>query len=244
MRSIHNHFKKLSKPVIPKHIYMYWHTPDMPPRMKDSIDFTIRNSPGFTVHVFNEETARGYIKDNYDDSIVKAYDSLIPNAYKSDFFRYCILYKLGGIYLDIKLQPANNFKFDLLVDKEYFVFDNPIFYLNGVGLTNGLICVKPANPIMLECIQRIVNNIKTRNKGFNALYPTGPALLGECYLHFSNKLDFDLSYCTRGRRSISYRGEEIIKEYRGYREDICTYAGIYYVHAWHADKIYKEDINA
>jgi len=229
--------------VIPKHIYMYWHTSEMSPKMKESIEFTTRNSPGFTVHVFDDQSARRYIQDNYDSSVVEAYDSLIPHAYKSDIFRYCILYKLGGIYLDIKLQPANGFKLESLLDKEYFVFDNPV-YFRRLGLTNGFICVKPANPIMLECIQQIVNNIKTRNKGYNPLCPTGPVLLGEAYLRFSNKLDFELTYCTRGRRTISYRGAEIIKEYDGYRTDAITFGGAYYMDLWLADKIYKDDINA
>ena len=29
-------------------------------------------------------------------------------AHKADFFRYCILYIYGGIYIDIKIFPQNN----------------------------------------------------------------------------------------------------------------------------------------
>jgi mannosyltransferase OCH1-like enzyme len=31
---------------------------------------------------------------------LKAYDTLIPNAYKADLFRYSVVYHYGGCYMD------------------------------------------------------------------------------------------------------------------------------------------------
>ena len=45
-----------------------------------------------------------FIKNNFGEKIFNAYTS-INDAYgamKADFFRYCVLYKIGGIYIDIK----------------------------------------------------------------------------------------------------------------------------------------------
>ena len=50
---------------------------------------------------------------------------MVPGAYKADLWRYCILYIYGGIYIDIKLEPINGFRFRELLDKEYFVLDCP-----------------------------------------------------------------------------------------------------------------------
>ena len=33
------------------------------------------------------------------------YEKLRHGAHKADLFRYCCLYKLGGVYLDIKMKP-------------------------------------------------------------------------------------------------------------------------------------------
>ena len=51
-----------------------------------------------------------FIKNNYPVDVLEAFNKLIPGAYKADLWRYCVLYKLGGIYLDIKYSCVNNFK--------------------------------------------------------------------------------------------------------------------------------------
>lgn len=34
------------------------------------------------------------------DVVLSAYDKIMPNAYKADLFRLCILYVYGGCYID------------------------------------------------------------------------------------------------------------------------------------------------
>ena len=58
----------------------------------------------------NNQKAFDWVKNNFESDVLYAYDSLIPSSYKSDLFRYCILYKYGGIYLDIAFESQNNFK--------------------------------------------------------------------------------------------------------------------------------------
>ncbi len=47
-----------------------------------------------------------FILENFSSDIYKAYMHLNPHfgAAKADFWRYCVLYKKGGIYLDIKIE--------------------------------------------------------------------------------------------------------------------------------------------
>jgi len=47
-----------------------------------------------------------FIKENFDSDVYKAYLHLNPKfgAARADFWRYCILYKKGGIYIDIKTE--------------------------------------------------------------------------------------------------------------------------------------------
>ena len=44
---------------------------------------------------------REFIKVNFNPLVLKAYDTLIPTAYKADLFRLCVLYINGGIYGDL-----------------------------------------------------------------------------------------------------------------------------------------------
>ena len=144
--------------VIPLNMYTCWHTKELPTLMQQN-----------------------YI-DNFDEKVLNAYNSLIPCSYKSDLWRFCVLYINGGIYLDIKYKCVNGFKFIALTEKEYFVRDRPI------NMTyTALIVVKPQNPIMLKCINKIVTNVSNKYYGENALQPTGPGLLGTCF----SKEDFE-----------------------------------------------------
>ena len=48
--------------------------------------------------IYNKETLRQFIADNYDLDVLWAYDSLRPYSYKADLGRFCLLNKLGGWY--------------------------------------------------------------------------------------------------------------------------------------------------
>jgi len=111
--------------MIPKNIFMTWHTKDLPYHMKENVEKIKRENPEFNVYVYDDEDCKKFLKEHFDPKVLDAYNSLVPGAYKADLWRYCILYIYGGIYIDIKLQPINGFRFQELLDKEYFVLDCP-----------------------------------------------------------------------------------------------------------------------
>ena len=111
--------------MIPKNIFMTWHTKDLPYHMKQNVEKIKRENPEFNVYVYDDEDCRKFLREHFDPKVLDAYNSLIPGAYKADLWRYCILYIYGGIYIDIKLQPINGFRFKELLDKEYFVLHCP-----------------------------------------------------------------------------------------------------------------------
>lgn len=119
-------------PIIPLDIYQTWHTKKLPKYMKRNVEKLKNDNPEFNIHVYDDADCREFIKNNFDNDVLYAYDTLIPRAYKADLWRYCILYKKGGIYLDIKFKCVNGFKFIELVDKEYFVLEKPFDYSNEV----------------------------------------------------------------------------------------------------------------
>jgi mannosyltransferase OCH1-like enzyme len=79
--------------------------------MQECVDKLKKDNPEFEYHFYDDNQCREYIKDNFNKDVLHAFDKLIPGAFKADLWRYCILYKKGGIYLDIKYQCENNFKF-------------------------------------------------------------------------------------------------------------------------------------
>lgn len=245
----YNSYKKLNvlfelKPfynsIIPLHLYTCWHTTDLPPLMKQNYDILVEGNPKIQFHLYDEEDCREFIKNNFDSDVVDAYDSLIPCSYKSDLWRYCVLYINGGIYMDIKYQCANGFKFISLTEQEHFVRDRPSHYVY-----TALIVTLPQNEILKKCINQIVENVKNKYCGSDPLVPTGPGLLG----NFFEKEEVDnmgLYFQTSEIENkindsyIVFNNKIILRYYKYYREEQSKYQKkTHYSKLWDERKIYK-----
>jgi hypothetical protein len=215
---------------IPRHVWLTWHTKDLPPKMQQNVDKLIAGNPELTFHIYDDVECRKFIETHFEAAVVKAYDALIPTAYKADLWRYCVLYVNGGIYMDIKMECLNGFKLVELCDGPHFVKDRL-----GDDILNGLIVAEPQNPIFRQCIDGIIHNIKTNYKGPNPLHPTGPGLLGKHVPKDSNK---DLSF--KDDLCIYWRDRPILKTcYKEYREEQKQYQRTaYYGDLWHKGTIY------
>ncbi len=69
------------------------------PEVLQLLNGTIKN--GFPIDDykrFNNEELREFIKEHFDESVVKAYDSLRSYSNKADLGRYCLLHAIGGWY--------------------------------------------------------------------------------------------------------------------------------------------------
>ena len=102
---------KPSAQIIPLNLFQTWHTLDLPINMRNAVDTLKMQNPEFTHYLYDDNMSREFIKNNFNDDVLYAYDKLKPGAYKADLWRYCVLYIYGGIYLDIKFAPLNGFKF-------------------------------------------------------------------------------------------------------------------------------------
>jgi hypothetical protein len=250
--------------LIPLNIFSHWHTLDLPLEMNECVNTIKQLNPEFNYYLYDTKMSRQFIKDNFHIDVLDSYDHLIPEAYKADLWRYCILYVYGGIYLDIKFRPVNGFKLINLIDREYFIIDRPHQYnlKNNWCVSNGFIITKKNNPILLKCIEKIVNNVKNKYYGDNCLHPTGPALLGEIYFNSNSynncKIILSSDYCIKFRsyminadwihfkikQHLIYQNNIILEKYDNYRKDQKKYIDSkktpkYYGILWKEKKIYK-----
>ncbi len=223
---------------IPSNIFQTWHSKKLPFGMIKTIQKIKKNNPRFKYYLFDDNDCRNFIKNHFDVEVLKAYDSLIPGAYKADLWRYCILYIHGGIYMDIKYCPINNFKLVNLLEKEHWVLD-----WGGGGIYNALMVCKPKNEILLKAINQIVFNVKTRYYGGGFLAPTGPGLLGQ-YFTNEEKNNFDMKHIITGQNDynkyISFNGTNVIQCYPGYFKERQIFSKKkHYSELWHERRIYK-----
>ena len=196
-----------------------------------------RHNHEFKHHLYDDDDCRDFIADHFDSTVVNAFDSLLPGAYKADLWRYCILYIRGGIYLDIKYECYNHFKLTALLDKPHYVLDRKEYAEPGSLLVyNGLIASPAKNPILKKCIDQIVKNVENREFGYNPLYPTGPGLLGKV---LGKDKNIDLTYSS-DTKYILWKRKKILKIYPQYRsEQNKLQPGNHYHFLWKQGLIYQ-----
>jgi mannosyltransferase OCH1-like enzyme len=228
-----------NKQIIPLNIFQTWETKDLPPRMNECVRALKLCNPEFRYYLFDDKECRDFIKNNFDDEVLYSYDRLIPGAFKADLWRYCILYKLGGIYLDIKYECVNGFKFITLTTDEYFVRDR-YDVSNKSAVYNALMICKPGNEILSKCIRKIVENVKMKFYGLSALQITGPKMMIEFFTpNEKRKLNDLYHFDKNGYYYIVHGNQKILMIYPEYRREQAKHQGIkHYSVLWSQRKVY------
>ena len=133
--------------------------------------------PNADYQLYNKETLRNFISENYGESVVSAYDCLKPYSYKADLGRFCLLNKLGGWYLDIGVRMVNPVEVGERID--FLAFrDIQRFSFTSWACATTVLYSKPDNTALQFAIEMIINNCKNKYYGITPLCPTGPSLLG------------------------------------------------------------------
>jgi len=248
----------------------------LPPKMYECIrnNLLLNRVGDDCIHyLFHDAACREFIAQEYPPDVLMAYDRLIPTAFKADLWRYCVLYKYGGVYLDAKLcwqeggTSGGTITLRSIVNRFFGLgrgsgggggggglrAGGDVFVLerDGVGLWpperfgvhNAFMIVKPKNPILLECIYRIVSAAKNQlyargglDDDFSCgwmtrpLFVTGPGLLGDVWRGNSTLNSYALMtpyfrFFFEGDGVIGYllhKNEEYVKlfkVYDGYHEE-------------------------
>jgi mannosyltransferase OCH1-like enzyme len=198
-----------------------------------------QNNPRFEHYLYDDNDCREFIKNNFDENVVNAYDKLIPGAYKADLWRLCVLYIHGGIYMDIKLKCINGFRLIELTENNHFVKDRP----GPLTVYNALIVSQKGNPFLWMGICRIIMNVKNNFYGIDALSPTGPRMLGNIILRRKLRTNIDMAHYEKGGYIIYKNRFVISTEYPEYnKERSQAYSSTKikrYDIMWRERKIYK-----
>jgi len=211
---------------VPLVIYNSWHSNMVPPKMRDNINNLIKNNPEFDYYLYSDDACKQYIKDKYSEEVLTAFNALKPGAYKSDLWRYCVLYSEGGVYLDIKynsLRPLveiiSEYQYMFVKDKDWSEARSNCFY-------NGAMITSPNNPMLKECIDEIVNNTTFKLYNQNNLDVTGPCLLGRI-MKIHDTINWSSTRFTYDREIINniivdyimLNGKRILQSYPEYRDE-------------------------
>ena len=139
-------FYNTSSRAIPNVIYMATHI-----KLKNVPDLLKKTADSYEVCIYNDKSARDFLKQVWGERILKRFDRLKLDAHKMDLWRYCMLYIHGGVYLDIKTIPITNIE-------DVFSKENTWYTCLSAnrGCYQGIIATPPENHIILDCIRQIM----------------------------------------------------------------------------------------
>lgn len=76
----------------------------MPPAIHDNVERIVAANPGWAHRLYNDAAIEAFIGREFGAAVLHEYARIDPRyaAARVDLFRYLLLYRTGGIYLDIK----------------------------------------------------------------------------------------------------------------------------------------------
>lgn len=165
---------------IPKRIYQTWYTRDnLHPALRHKITRMKLTNPSYEYTLFTDDEMDKFVHDNFAPDIVSSYNRLAIVTAKADFWRYLILYKNGGVYIDFdgaivgNLDDLFNSEDDAVISEE---LDRPFF-------VQWALAFKPHHPILKKTIDLVMRNIRlnsAKDGGQGSVHSfTGPTVFAE-----------------------------------------------------------------
>ena len=160
---------------IPKVCYQTWVTKNIEELAPYTREVVLRNraiNPDIRFELFDDTDVDTFIKKEFSGDIYDAFNTINPRfgAARADFFRYCILFKQGGLYLDIKSEFKSPKVFGTLILPE----DDAVMDVRrgdlevyrkqwGYGVhEQWFLAFKPQHPYLERIIMRMTRSILNR----------------------------------------------------------------------------------
>lgn len=195
------HQKSKTNQKIPLKIYQTWKNNTVSPDIAETIEELKRMNPEYEYYFFSDQDCKDYLEANYGKEYVLAFNRLKPGAFKSDFWRYAILAKEGGIYIDLDMKVNKPFREFINPDTDFYVVKD----IPDSAIYQAFIAVIPNHPVLIGSVKECFENISNDGMGdwVSSLSITGPIMMGKIY-------------------SLYYTGSEgsLIKDYHHNGENI------------------------
>ena len=192
---------------IPKIIHQTYPTKNINSDIQNNINNLKKLNPDYEYILYDDNDIIDFIKNNYSQHILNTYNSINPEygPARADYFRYLLMYKKGGIYLDIK--SSCDRPFDSVINK------NDEFILTHWGYKgawykilnneygeycNWNIIIKKNHPLMKKIIDQItlnINNYSIDKYGVSkngVLHLTGPIAYSKVIIKNKDKYNITL----------------------------------------------------
>lgn len=181
---IYNTYTYTYYQMIPKIIHQTWKTLDVPDEWKDAVESCKNKHKDYKHIIWSHEMMESFVKKEYPD-FYNVYMVYPYDIQRCDAFRYLVLYKYGGIYLDMDIICKKNL--DSLLDYELVMSrsSNVTSYY-----ANAFYMVIPNHPFIKFCIDNLpdyVNSYYYFGKHWHIMNSTGSHFLTKMIKKYREK---------------------------------------------------------
>lgn len=157
---------------IPKIIHQTFKTSKLPLLTRWHIARFRKKNPDYTYEFYDDQRIEAFLAQEYGAEVLSLYKKINIGAAKADFFRYAVLYKKGGIYVDIDsgingslnqfIEPGDA----AIITRE----GNPDLFAQWA------LIYSPEHPFLKRTMEMVLENIRQNKYPHDVHQMTGPTV--------------------------------------------------------------------
>ena len=151
--------------TVPRTVVQTWHRPrsQLPAKVAACMH---KCSRGFVYAYYDDDACEKYLGAHYSPRHLEVFRRLKCGAHKADFFRYCYLYREGGVYMDIDLEPLETLDSILAGVRAGTLVT--CLEVSGQGIFQAFIATPPGHPVFKELIDEFFTRlVRTNSHPYN-----------------------------------------------------------------------------
>lgn len=164
------HINAAALPPIPRVCHQTWVTKSLDETLRSIVAENQRLNHDMEFRLYDNEDIKRYIEKHFDADTLRAYSHINPKygAAQADFFRYCVLYNEGGVYLDIKSSLSVRLFAEVISPSDVCILDvkrflSPWRYHLGYGThEQWLLIFAPRHLYLKYAVEHIVDTLLGR----------------------------------------------------------------------------------
>jgi mannosyltransferase OCH1-like enzyme len=165
--------------MIPPIIHQTWKTKEAPAKWKAYVQKVQDLNPGWEYRLWSDEENDAFVKKEFPD-FYATYQGFAKNIMRADVIRYLLMYKIGGVYLDLDYEVLSPFDFAehtliLPMNRSKQAGDHQ----NELG--NCFFASTPGHPFWLDVINDLKDHPPVITEYTGVVEATGPRLLTRIY---------------------------------------------------------------
>jgi len=176
--------------VIPKIIHQTWKNKKVPSLFKAFVNSWKKHHPSWEYRLWSDDDNKRFVETSFP-WFVRLYDNYSLDIQRADAVRYFILYKCGGVYVDLDFECFKSIE-SLLGNAEcVFGMEPPehcLYHSKDEIISNAFMATVPGHPFFYAISKELVTYVSKTNMFTDfVLDTTGPFMIDRVYRKFKDK---------------------------------------------------------